>query len=179
MGRILNFAKAAAGAVSLHSTVGKWMTEVSKAVDKIDAGAPYIQATKTHGATQLLNVGDDLVVDTVVASRGLTLDAGNGRVLLRGGNTYHLLAHGVLAFSDPAGDATLSWVVSTTGEQLGVLDVINSSSNTVQVGYSGVVEAFYSPGTDFEVSVRVVAITLGTASLNPSKNFSVSVTQLT
>lgn len=110
MGKLLDFAKSVASEKSLHGRLGRWILEVSRALDSQGADTPvdYIQVGYT--APQTVIVGNVIAPDTVLERQGITYSQGLFRLLA--GKVYHLTASGrftSFAGGEGAGMLTLEW----------------------------------------------------------------------
>jgi hypothetical protein len=178
MGRLFDLAKAAAGAVSLHTPMGRWMSETSKAVDDQSDGPDYIQTWRISGNQNGVGTNTDLVLETTIAARGVPFNAVLGRYTLSAGKRYHLVAHGAFgSYTDANDRIQVSWVtVTIPAVNLGAPGVFAPLSSGAQANQSPVVEAIFVPTVDVDVAVRVISAA-GTVVLAP-QDFTASIVEI-
>lgn len=180
---LFDYLKAAAGEVSLFSSIGRWMQAVSQQLDSSNASSPDFMYVKRVGDQGQIGVGTSIKFNTIGENQGnLALDGGTGTITLNAGTTYLLRAEGALsAFSDAAaGELDFQWT-DTTGTPLqssGGVDCPKSMMvPTTHTGGGGgsplagnsVIEFIYAvpPGATLAQRQVRVTYTSGTGTANP------------
>lgn len=179
---LLDYLKAAAGEVSLFSSIGQWMQAVSQQLDSSDAASPDFMIVKRVNDQGQIGVGTSIKFNAVGENQGnLALDAGTGTITLNAGTTYLLRAEGALsAFSDAnAGELDFQWT-DTNGNPLQSGGIDCGKSMMVPTTHTGggggsplasnsVIEFIYAvpPGATLAQRQVRVTYTSGTGTANP------------
>jgi hypothetical protein len=123
--------------------------------------------------------GGAVILDTTTTYSNTDGAASLGRFSLKAGKTYKLTCHpGYFLFSGATGVITLQWydvggAAAAIGQPLNVYVATDASND----GATGSLVAFFQPGTDTLVEVRIAAVTALTSIGNTAKGLPVALVE--
>jgi hypothetical protein len=173
MGNLIESIRAAKGEFQLASRLGRFYLAIAEAIDAVLASgsaalaaAQYLEVAQT-GGNGLVQLNNDVILNTIVAQQGIAYNTGTGVATLTAGRTYSLRAAGNIvnfvggapAFFD------ITWVDATSNTALSASVVgtwIPVTENSNQAP-SNAVELIYKPSTNQTVKLRSTSSGGGTA----------------